>query len=233
MSVKDSDQSNDRPKRGRKDFQGRPPKFLTKEQILAAQSKTLSNRAAARYLGISFNTYRKYAKLYKDEATGATLYEAHKNEAGKGIPKFLNNEKKKTGLIDILEGRVPHYHFNPKKIKQRVIFEGLIAECCNRCGFAERRVTDHRIPLILHHIDRNTRNYRLENLELLCYNCSFLYVTSAISEEQIAIIEDYKDAHNGVQEFDWELDEHHLEHLKSLGLVGDDPALGSEYISKL
>jgi hypothetical protein len=215
------------------EHRGRPSKFLTKEQVLAAQSKTLSNRAAARYLGMSYPTYKQYAKLYKDEATGLSLFEAHKNEAGKGIPKFLNNEKKKTGLIDILEGRVPHYHFNPKKIKHRVIFEGLIAECCNRCGFAERRVTDHRIPLILHHKDRNARNYRLENLELLCYNCSFLYVTSAISEEQVAIMEDYKDAHNGVEEFDWELDEHHLEHLKSLGLVGDDPALGSEYISKL
>lgn len=212
---------------------GRPSKFLTKEQILAAHSKTLSNRAAARYLGMSLNTYRKYAKLYKDEATGLSLYEIHKNECGKGIPKFATNHKKKPGLIDILEGRVPHYHFNPKKIKQRIIFEGLIEECCGRCGFAERRVTDHRIPLILHHKDRNNRNYRLDNLELLCYNCSFLYVISPISEEQIALIEDYKDSHRGVEEFDWELDEHHLDHLKSLGLIGEESLPGSEYISKL
>lgn len=228
MSTESSKQ--DKPGREQR---GRPSKFLTKEQILAAHSKTLSNRSAARYLGISLNTYRKYAKLYKDEATGLSLYEVHKNEAGKGIAKFATNHKKKPGLIDILEGRVPHYHFDPKKIKQRVIFEGLIAECCNRCGFAERRVTDHRIPLILHHKDRNNRNFRLDNLELLCYNCSFLYVVSPISEEQIALIEDYKDSHRGVEEFDWELDEHHLDHLKSLGLIGEEPLPGSEYISKL
>ena len=53
-------------------------------------AKTKSNRAAARYLNVSYQHYRKYAKLYKNE-DGITLLEAHKNQAGKGIPKFLSN----------------------------------------------------------------------------------------------------------------------------------------------
>ena len=45
-------------------------KDLSKEQIVAAQNKTLSNRAAARYLNCSYNHYKKWASLYKDSETG-------------------------------------------------------------------------------------------------------------------------------------------------------------------
>ena len=37
---------------------------LTKKMIEDAQSQTKSNMAAARWLSISYLTYRKYAKLY-------------------------------------------------------------------------------------------------------------------------------------------------------------------------
>ena len=39
-------------------------KFLSKEQVVAAQGKTLSNMAAARYLHVSYQHYKKYAKMY-------------------------------------------------------------------------------------------------------------------------------------------------------------------------
>ena len=39
-------------------------KPLTKEQIIAAQSQTLSNMAAARWLNCSYQHYKKWAKLY-------------------------------------------------------------------------------------------------------------------------------------------------------------------------
>ena len=38
-------------------------KFLSKEQIVAAQGVTKSNMAAARYLHVSYQHYKKYAKL--------------------------------------------------------------------------------------------------------------------------------------------------------------------------
>jgi hypothetical protein len=57
------------------------PKPLSKEQIVAAQGKTKSNMGAARYLHVSYTHYKKYAKMYK-------LFESHKNQSGKGIPKF-------------------------------------------------------------------------------------------------------------------------------------------------
>ena len=39
-------------------------KPLSKQQIVAAVNKTKSNRAAARYLGVSYIHYKKWAKNY-------------------------------------------------------------------------------------------------------------------------------------------------------------------------
>ena len=44
-----------------------PSKILTKEDILRAQKMTRSNMAAARYLHCSYNHYKKYAKMYKND----------------------------------------------------------------------------------------------------------------------------------------------------------------------
>ena len=207
---------------------GRPSKILSKDDLLRAMKMTRSNRAAARYLHVSYNHYKKYAKVYKNE-DGITLLEAHKNQAGKGIPKFLSGKGKEPPIMDLIEGRVPVEHFDPKKIKQRIIFEALIEEKCAKCGFNERRVIDQKVPLVLNHKDGNKKNFQLDNLEFLCYNHAFLYATSPITDEQIEKMEDYIDK-NG-EDFDWELDEHHIEHLKELGLY-DEEKPGEEYISR-
>ena len=209
---------------------GRPSKILKKEDIQRAMKMTRSNRAAARYLHVSFTHYKKYAKMYKDEESGSTLYELHKNQAGKGIPKFLSNGGKEPPIIDLIEGRVPVEHFDPQKIKQRLIFEALIEEKCAYCGFSERRVLDTKVPLVLTHKDGNKKNWNLDNLEFLCYNHAFLYATSPITDKQVEAMEDYVD--RNVEEVDWELDEHHIEHLKELGLYQEEEKPGEKYISR-
>jgi len=210
---------------------GRPSKILKKEDIERALKTTRSNRAAARYLHVSFTHYKKYAKMYKDDKSGETLYELHKNQAGKGIPKFLTNGGKEPPILDLINGNIPVEHFNPQKIKQRLIFEALIEEKCTHCGFSERRILDTKVPVMLHHKDGNKKNWNLENLEFLCYNCSFLYATSPITDEQVEMAEDYMDR-NKIKEIDWELDEHMIAHLKELGLYQDPPEPGSQYISR-
>lgn len=207
-----------------------PSKILTKEDIVRAQTMTRSNMAAARYLHVSYNHYKKYAKMYKNDE-GISLLEAHKNQEGKGIPKFLTNKGKQPPLMDLLEGRIPIEHFDPQKVKYRIIQECLIEEKCNYCGFSERRIVDLKTPLILHHKDGNRKNWHLDNLEFLCYNCAFLYGKSPISDEQVQAQEHYVDQSD--KEFEWEMDEHILEHLKDLGLADDEPDPGSEYISRL
>ena len=209
---------------------GRPSKILKKEDIQRAMKMTRSNRAAARYLHVSFTHYKKYAKMYKDEETGSTLYELHKNQAGKGIPKFLSNGGKEPPIMDLIEGRVPVEHFDPQKIKQRLIFEALIEEKCAYCGFSERRVLDTKVPLVLNHKDGNKKNWNLDNIEFLCYNHAFLYATSPITDKQVEAMEDYVD--RNVEEVNWELDEHHIEHLKELGLYQEEEKPGEKYISR-
>lgn len=208
----------------------RPSKILTKEDILRAQKVTRSNMAAARYLHVSYNHYKKYAKMYKNE-DGVTLLEAHMNQSGEGIPKFAVSGNKEIPLMDLLEGKVPIEHFDPRKIKARLLSEGKLVEVCSSCGFSERRITDQKIPVILNFKDGNKKNWHLDNLEFLCYNCSFLYASSPISEKQAEAKEDYVERRDN---FDWEMDEHHIEHLKNLNLYKDDEELspGEEYISR-
>ena len=207
----------------------RPSKIVTKEDILRAQQNTRSNMAAARYLHISYNHYKKYAKMFKNDE-GVTLLEAHKNQQGKGIPKFAVAGIDNIPLMDVLEGRVPIEHFDPRKIKARLLSEGKLVEVCNSCNFAERRVTDQKTPLILSFKDGNKKNWHLENLEFLCYNCSYLYAASPIEEKQAEAMEDYVKTKK--DEPDWELDEHHKEHLRELGLL-DESSPGDEFISRL
>lgn len=196
-------------------------KFLSKDQIVAAQAKTLSNAAASRYLNVSYNHYKKWAKLYKDEETGETLFDKHTNQAGVGIPKFLTNGKKDPALLDIIEGRINPAHFNADKIKYRLITEGYLEEQCSHCGFNERRVLDYKMPLLLNFKDKNKNNYNLDNIELLCYNHYFLYVNDIFTDKQIENIEEHKSVNTG--QVDWEVDSYHLERLKELGLDdGDD-----------
>jgi hypothetical protein len=207
-------------------------KPLSKEMIVAAMNKTKSNRAAARYLNVSYIHFKKWAKLYNDIDTGQVLFDKHKNQSGKGISKFLTNGKKDVALLDIIEGRVDAAHFNPQKIKYRLVEEGYLLEECGVCGFHERRVLDYKMPLIMHFKDGNKQHYRLENLEMLCYNHYFLQVGDIFSNKQIEGLEDHKPMNES--KVDWEVDDYTQQRLKELGLYDSKPLDdGSDLISRL
>jgi hypothetical protein len=207
---------------------------LTKESIISAMDKTKSVRAAARYLNCSYQHIKKWMKLYVDE-NGVSLFDAHKNQSGKGIPKFLSVStinKKEPAILDIIEGRIDPSHFNPQKIKYRLITDGYLKDECNNCGFHERRVSDYKSPLILHFKDNNKQHYRLDNMEMLCYNCYYLMVGDIFSGKQIEGLEDHKPMNQS--EVDWELDEYTKQRLLELGLDKPEPIDdGSEFISRL
>jgi hypothetical protein len=207
------------------------PKPLLKSDIERAMAMTKSNRAAARYLHCSYIHYKKWAKNFTDD-NGILLFDKHKNQSGKGISKFLTNKGKEPALKDIIEGRVPIDSYTPEKLKNRLIQESYLQECCNKCQFQERRVTDYKVPLILNFKDGNKKNWTLSNLELLCYNHYFLYVGNIFTNKQIQHIEDYNPS-TFQSKVDWEMDDHFKEHLQQLGIVDDDHELGSEFISKV
>jgi hypothetical protein len=141
------------------------PKIIFRTQIEEAQRNTKSSSAAARWLGVSFEQYKKYATLYD-------LYEQHNNPKGIGIDKGFSHRPSSIPLREVLEGKHPKY--SRAKLKNRLIARKKLPEECSLCGFGERRVTDRQIPLMLTHADGDKTNFKLENLELLCYNCMFL-----------------------------------------------------------
>ncbi len=209
------------------------PKPITKEMVVSAMDKTKSVRAAARYLNCSYQHLKKYMKVYKNE-DGISLFEAHKNQCGKGIPKFLTHshfKKKDPAILDIIEGRVDASHFNPQKLKYRMITEGYLKEECANCGFHERRVSDYKTPLIMHFKDGNKQHYNLGNVEMLCYNCYYLTVGEVFDNKQIEGLEDHKPTYNS--QVDWELDDYTKQRLLELGLDKPEPKDdGSEFISR-
>jgi hypothetical protein len=210
-------------------------KPFTKEQVLNAMDKTKSVRSAARYLNCSYQHLKPIMKMYEATEPGyKNLFEQHKNQCGKGIPKFLSNGRPRGdfSLLDIIEGKVDPSSFNPDKIKYKLIQEGHLKEECYMCGFHERRVLDYKMPILLHFKDGNKQNYRLVNLELLCYNCFYLSVGNLFTDKQIEGIEDHKSVNNS--EINWEVDSYTQQRLVELGLYDPKPLDdGSEYISRL
>jgi hypothetical protein len=200
---------------------GRKPKGITKEKCLQAMKVTRSVKAASRYLGVDYRTAKKYFKLYKDES-GKSLFEIHKNRDGWGIKKVRYD--KETGVkllpssLDIIEGRANPASYESYRIKNKLINEGFLHEVCNKCGFKERRALDNKIPLVLRFEDNNKLNYNLKNLELLCYNCYFLFFGDTLNGNDILQLETNYDKNNKSELVDFELDEYHLNRLKELGL---------------
>lgn len=58
------------------------------------------------------------------------------------------------------------------KLKRRLLNEGHKDAECENCGITSWQGED--APLELHHIDGNSRNNRLVNLQILCPNCHAL-----------------------------------------------------------
>jgi hypothetical protein len=145
---------------------------ISETELRYAIENTKSNAEAARFLKVSFTTYKKYAKLYTDRDSGKTLFELHKNQAGTGIRKDICTAASGPYPIDeILEGKFPNYP--AWKVRNRLFALGVFEEKCNSCGYAERRVTDDTVPLLMDHADGDETNYRLENIQMLCLNCYY------------------------------------------------------------
>jgi hypothetical protein len=205
-------------------------KIYSKEDLLRAMKVTKSVRAASRYLNCSYQHIKPYFKSYRvddNDINSPTLFEVHKNQVGKGIPKFLTNHGKGPDLQKLLSGELYTESYSIDKFKQRLITEAILPEECSCCGFKEQRVSDYRVPLLLNFKDYNKRNWKQENLEFLCYNCYFLLIADVFSSKQLEGIEDYKDVPK-TQQVNWEMDTNMYEHFKSLNLLSDEDLKNDE-----
>lgn len=161
---------------------------LLETEIREAQGKSRSAKDTARTLGVSYNTYKKYAKLYG-------IFDVDYNPLNVPIERRLKLTAGKYPLSEILQGLHPTYPIH--KLKRRLLKNEVFPECCTSCQFDEKRVSDGKVPLLLDFLDNNWQNHKLDNLRFLCYNCFFLlvgkrkipkdgiYVEQGIEDEEI------------------------------------------------
>jgi|TARA_R110000744_G_scaffold376611_1_gene490972 hypothetical protein len=147
--------------RNKNPFKGRP---IPKSRIQWAIQSTLSIRAASQYLGVAYNTFKKYAIMYD-------IFEQNKNQAGVGV-----TTKGNTGwgvkIQDLFDGKHPNYpHW---KLQERIIRDGYLKQCCSNCDYDDYREKDMRGPYIINFLDGDSTNHSQDNLALLCYNCFFI-----------------------------------------------------------
>lgn len=179
----------------------RPKLHLTEREIKYAMSHSNNNTEAANFLGIHFNTYKQYAKLYFEDVTlesgevvPKTLYEVHKNQGNRSKRVKLGVKSKYQGLeglLDILDGKYPQYK-GGKRLMERLLEEAIFAPVCSHCGLDEKRITDDAVPLVLDYIDGDKTNHRKNNLRLLCFNDYFYQVGNLLSLKS-----SYKNKENG------------------------------------
>ena len=141
--------------------------IMRPEKIKMAIKSTQSMSQAAIYMGVSLNTFKKYAKQYD---LWAPL------PSSKGVRRPVNSTfTRDIGLI--LQGKSPN-PYREATLLSKAIREGYMKPCCSNGGadFTESQRKDP--PLILDFLDKNPQNTELSNLRALCFNCVYeLYYT--------------------------------------------------------
>ena len=138
---------------------------LTKRRILEAQKSTKSAMAAARWLSVSYNTYKKWAKYYN-------IFDQHKNQSGVGIKKGWATYK--VPLDDIMSGkRKPPQRYSGKVLKKRLVEDGYFHNECSNCGYNEVNLATGKVCL---NIDFKDGDRKEESDNILIINFDFCYL---------------------------------------------------------
>jgi hypothetical protein len=203
---------------------------LSEVIIREAMAFTNSNKSAAKYLKVSYKSYKKYASKYTDPETGKTLFEMHLNKEGRGIKKHNEFIKLKPGQTRIQAMLKKGQWFSEERFTRLkgllVTTDTLPAYCC-ACGYDKRRMLDNKIPLVLTFLDDDRTNWELENLQWHCYNCAFHYaLPNMLTKLKPSWVRKIV-TNNGINGDDitkeqfnnfYNLDDMYYEHLKSIGL---------------
>ena len=114
---------------------------------------------AARWVDVSYNTYKKWAKYYG-------IFEQHLNQEGFGVKKGWATYK--VPIDDVITGkRQPPKRWSHKVFKQRLIEEGYFQEECGKCGYNESNILTNKVCLAIDFEDGNHQNFKIENIKLI------------------------------------------------------------------
>ena len=142
---------------------GRPAKTYTYNQINHAIQSTRSMRMASEYLNISYDTFKKWAKIHD-------LW--NPLPSPKGIRKRNSTKISPRNLQKILTGENPNPYRETVLLK-KIFKEGYLPQECSNCGDDFSHITDNKWPLLLDFLDKNHNNTKLSNLRTLCLNCVY------------------------------------------------------------
>jgi len=156
---------------------GRPPKnltIMTPSKIKMAIKSTQSMGQAALYMGVSKNTFKKYAKQYDLWNPMTERVKSGELKNMKGIRRIGNvGQMLKHDVKAILEGRNPN-PFRENTLLEKAIREGYMKCQCNNCkSDFSHMIGEKEPPLILDFLDRDTQNTNVSNLRALCFNCIY------------------------------------------------------------
>ena len=175
---------------------------LPESLIRNAIANTKSAKQAARYLNVTYGTFKKYAKMYIDEESGKTLFELAKNMGGKGITRIYHLDNPNQWLDEWMAGDRPGADLS--RVQELLLTHAVIPSVCANCDFSECRITDGKYPFQIDFKDGNYANKSKENLQFLCYNCYYLMVGNIMASK--------------LSKYDW------MEPEKDIYLVNDKPS---------
>ena len=142
-------------------------KVITKNMILEAQKHTKSNMAAAKWMGICYTTYRKWAKYY-------SVFEQHLNQKGDGIKKGF--AVRTVNVEDVVLGkRQPPRRWSQSVVKEELIDKGYWQNECSNCGYNETNLETGKVCLGIDFKDGDSKNWLDGNIRLLCPNCYYSF----------------------------------------------------------
>lgn len=146
--------------------------MLTEKEIRYAIANSTSIQSASRFLNVTAGTFARYAQMYFDAATGKSLLDIAKSKTGKRTVK-IRWKKWLISANDVISGKYPN--MPPKRAKEKFINDGIFPDECGRCGYHKQREVDNTVGTIFCFKNGITSDFSLENVELLCWNCYYLY----------------------------------------------------------
>lgn len=127
-----------------------------KLMLVKSIESTLSMRAAASSIPMSFVSFRTHAKRFGLWTT---------NRQGKGLKR--KSQVTSIPLTEILQGLHPTY--SRHALKRRLLKEGIKQNICELCKLDAWR--GKTLIMQLDHINGNSWDHRGDNLRMLCPNC--------------------------------------------------------------
>jgi hypothetical protein len=129
---------------------------MTDDEFIKICNEAETMARACAKIGMHFNTFKR-------KALKLNCYRP--NQSGKGTKKA---SRAIYPVSELIEGK--HPHFQTYKLKQRLLNVGILKNECDACGLTETW-NGKPLNMELDHIDGNSRNHVLDNLQMLCPNC--------------------------------------------------------------